>query len=189
MNGHSVPVVRQLPFRFDPARLQADLARIPAEDWRAHFNTAIYAGDWSGVPLRAVPGSHLPIYSDPTAAGRWADTPLLDACPHFQEALARFDCPLLSVRLLRLAPGAAIKEHCDYGLGLEYGEVRIHVVVATNPGVACRIDGQTYHWAEGECWYGDFGRPHSFTNGGEAERVHMVLDCQVNEWLLGLLTG
>jgi hypothetical protein len=181
-----IPTARRLPFRFDPEQLHADLARVSAEAWQAHFNSAIYEGDWSGVPLRAAPGSHLPIYSDP-AAKDWADTPLLESCPHFREALARFACPLLSVRLLRLAPGAAIREHRDYGLGLDCGEVRLHVVVATNPEVECRIDGRSYHWAEGECWYADFGRPHSFANRGETVRVHMVLDCRVNEWLLRLL--
>jgi hypothetical protein len=183
-----IPRVRRLPLHFDPLKLQADLVQVAAEDWQAHFNRAVYEGDWSGAPLRAVPGSHMPLYSDPTAQDGWADTPLLECCAYFREVLARFACPLLSVRLLRLAPGALIKEHRDYGLGLDCGEVRLHVVVSTNPGVECRIDGQDYHWAEGECWYADFGRPHSFANRGATERVHLVLDCRVNDWLLDLLT-
>lgn len=181
------PSAQRLPLVFDPEKLQADLAQVSAADWQAHFNQVIYEGDWSAVPLRAVPGSHLAIYSDPAAVGLWADTPLLERCTYFREALARFACPLLSARLLRLAPGAFIKEHRDHALGLAYGEVRIHVVVKTNPGVECRIDGQGYHWAEGECWYADFGKPHSFVNRGATERVHLVLDCTVDDWLLDLL--
>lgn len=182
-----IPSARRLSFDFDPIRLCVDLAQVKSTDWQSHFNTAIYEGDWSGVALRAVPGSHLAIYSDPGAGGLWADTPLLEGCGYFREVLSQFACPLLSVRLLRLAPGGLIKEHKDYMLGLAYGEVRIHIVLTTNPGVSACIDGHTYHWRAGECWYADFSLPHSFTNRGETERVHMVLDCKLNDWLLNLL--
>lgn len=186
MSAKPIPSARRLPLAFDPAKLQADLAQVSAADWQAHFNQAIYEGDWSGVPLRAAVDGHLPLYSDP-AATRWADTPLLGRCAYFRAVLAQFACPLLSARLLKLAPGAFIKEHRDHALGLDYGEARLHVVVATNPQVECRIAGQPYHWAEGECWYADFGQPHSFANRGETERVHLVLDCTVDGWLLDLL--
>jgi len=177
---------RRLPLSFDVGELQADLAAVAEADWQAHFNRAVYEGDWSAAALRAVPGGHNAIYSDPSAE-QWADTELLARCPHFQAALAQFACPLLSARLLRLTPGAVIKEHRDYGLGLDAGEVRLHLVVATNPDVECRIDGVSYYWAAGECWYADFGLPHYFANRGDTERVHLVLDCRVNDWLLKLL--
>jgi hypothetical protein len=176
----------RLPLHFDAARLQADLARVPSLEWQSHFNQRIYEGDWSGAPLRAVPGSSIPMFSDPNAP-TWEDTPLLQSCDYFQQILASFRCPLLSVRLLRLGAGAVIKEHRDHMLGLDFGEVRIHVVVSTNPGVECYIDGVGQHWAAGECWYGDFSLPHSFVNRGETERVHMVLDCTLNDWLRHLL--
>lgn len=179
-------IAQRLPLNFNARLLQADLAKVADSDWQAHFNNAIYEGDWSGAALRAVPGSHMSLYSDPSAH-HWEDTELLGRCPYFQEALAQFCCPLLSVRLLKLAAGAVIREHRDYNLGLDYGEVRIHVVVSTNPDVESRIDGTPYHWAEGECWYADFGRPHFFANRGSTERVHLVLDCGVNDWLLQLL--
>jgi hypothetical protein len=178
--------VQLLALEFNVHELQTDLVNVV--DWKNHFNTAIYEGDWSGAPLRAIPGSPIAIYSDPTA-DNWQDSDLLNRCAHFQAALAQFQCPLLSVRLLRLAPGAFIKEHRDYGLGLDVGEVRLHLVVATNPEVECRIDGVPYHWAAGECWYADFGLPHFFANRGDTERVHMVLDCKVNDWLRDLLTS
>jgi hypothetical protein len=177
----------RLPFQFDKDQLEADLARINSADWQAHFNNTIYQGDWSGVALRAVPGGHMALYSDP-ASEAWADTALLEQCPAFKEIMASFACPLLSVRLLRLGPGAIIKEHRDPMLGLDYGEVRIHVIITTNPNVECRLQGRPYHWAAGECWYADFSCAHSFANRGDTERVHMVLDCKVNDWLRSLLT-
>lgn len=182
------PSARRLPLQFDAARLQADLAQVAQADWQGHFNRRIYDGDWSVMPLRATPDSPIPIFS---VAGEQdqEDTPLLQACADFKEVLAAFRCPLLSVRLLRLGPGAVINEHSDPDLSLEHKEVRIHVVVATNPGVECRIDGTPYHWAAGECWYADFTKPHAFANRGETERVHIVLDCTVNDWLRQLIQG
>lgn len=182
------PSTLRLPLSFDAARLHADLTRALPTAWTAHFNQRIYEGDWSVLPLRAVPGSPIPTFSLPNQTGL-EDTPLLRDCAYFQQVLAAFRCPLLSVRLLRLGPGAVIKEHCDPMLGLDHAEVRIHVVVSTNPGVECRIDGVAQHWAAGECWYADFTKPHSFANRGASERVHMVLDCVLDDWLRQLLLG
>lgn len=180
------PSAFRLPLHFDALRLQADLERVQQAAWAAHFNQRMYEGDWSVVPLRAVPGSPIAIFSLPNET-RQEDTPLLLECDYFQQVLRSFQCHLVSARLLRLGPGASIKEHCDPMLSLEHTEVRIHVVVATNPGVECRIDGVTHHWAQGECWYADFSKPHSFANRGTTERVHMALDCQLNDWLRDVL--
>ncbi|MDD5271937.1 MAG: aspartyl/asparaginyl beta-hydroxylase domain-containing protein [Methylovulum sp.] len=177
----------RLPLPFNAEQLQTEAANLAASDWQAHFNNAIYQGDWSAAALRAVPDSHNAIYSDPNA-DNWMDTQLLERCPHLQATLNQFACPLLSARLLRLAPGAVINEHRDHGLALDVAEVRIHLGIATNTYVEPRIDGNSYQWVEGECWYADFSLPHFFANRGDTERIHLVLDCKVNDWLLALLT-
>lgn len=159
---------------------------MPQSEWIAHFNLRIYAGDWSVAPLRAVPGSPIPAFSLPNET-RQEDTPLLLGCEYFRQVVHSFRCPLSSVRLLRLGAGAEIKEHCDPMLSLEHDEVRIHVVVSTNPEVECRIGGVSHHWAAGECWYADFTLPHSFANRGTTDRFHIVLDCGLNDWLRGML--
>jgi hypothetical protein len=182
------PSIIRLPLNFDAARLQADLNRVQPSAWTPHFNERVYEGDWSVVPLRAVPGSPIPAFSLPHET-RQEDTPLLRSCEYFQQVLAAFRCPLASVRLLRLGAGATIKEHCDPMLSLAHDEVRLHVVLTTNPQVEARIDGMAGHWAAGECWYADFTKPHSFANRGATERVHIVLDCGLNDWLRNLLTA
>ena len=128
----------RLPFAFDPAALQADLAALSAEGWLPHFNKGFYAGDWSGLFLRGPPDGEASLYA---AEGEMEDKPLLDLCPAFRAVMAAFDCPLRAVRLLRLGPGAVIREHRDYDLGLDRGEVRIHVPVCTNPDVAIHLGG------------------------------------------------
>ncbi len=182
------PSIIRLPLQFDAMRLQADLEQVQQSAWTAHFNQRIYEGDWSVVPLRAVPDSPIPHFSLPNER-RQEDTPLLRRCEYFQQVVKAFQCPLAAVRLLRLGAGATIKEHRDPMLSLEHEEVRIHVVLTTNPDVEYRIDGVAGHWDAGECWYADFTKPHSFTNRGNTERVHIVLDCGLNDWLRDLLAA
>lgn len=174
----------KLPFRFAPERLTADLERVQPSDWVRHFNRQEYEGDWSVVPLRSVDGQPGHIYPDPTAGtDRFAETPLLAACSYFQEVIAAFQCPKQSVRLLRLGAGSRIREHRDYCLGFNDNELRIHIPVVTSPEVEFYVSGQRIVMREGESWYIDFNLPHRIYNGGITDRIHLVIDCEVNDWL------
>jgi hypothetical protein len=177
----------RLPLRFDPERLLADLARIEDAEWEAHFNTGTYDGDWSGVALRAPRGSSTPLYPDPLAAG-FEPTSLLDRCPYFAEVLASFACELESVRLLRLRAGSVIREHRDYKLGLEDGVLRLHIPIITNPGVRFYLQGRPVPMAVGEAWYLNVNLPHRVENTGATDRVHLVIDGVVNDWVRGLIS-
>jgi hypothetical protein len=177
----------RLALVFDPVALCADLAQLQPDDWVPHFNTAYYDGDWSGVALRSVGGRPTQLYPDPAASEPYADTPTLARCPNLTAALDRFRCELLSARLLRLGPGALIREHQDYKLGYDDGEVRIHVPLSTSPEVEFQHVGERVDMLAGEAWYLDLNLPHAVTNRGSAPRVHLVVDCVVNPWLDGLL--
>ncbi|MDX6476073.1 MAG: hypothetical protein QOH95_1584 [Gaiellaceae bacterium] len=177
----------RLPLDFDAERLEQDVRALPPGTWVPHFNTSYYEGDWSGVALRSVGGRPEQLYPDPTAEGRYADTENLAACPSLAAAVAAFLCPLQAVRLLRLGPGARVREHRDYRLGFDDGEVRIHVPITTNPDVEFVVDGASIVMAPGESWYVDFNLPHSVANAGAADRVHLVVDCVLNDWLRALI--
>ena len=174
----------QLPLTFDAAALQADLEALSAEGWIPHFNSGFYDGDWSGVVLRgpAEGGDSLIATADV-----FADTPLLALCPAVREVLAKLHCPLRSVRLLRLGPGGMIREHRDYDLGYDRGEARLHVPVITNPEVAFHLRNRPVAMAPGEAWYLDLSQPHRVVNGGTTDRIHLVIDVGVNDWLCGLI--
>src|ERR1039457_1794457 len=131
----------KLPMNFDVGRLQADLAGIRPEEWTAHFNTSYYDGLWSGVALRTTEGAHVPLSPDPSKR-TYVDLPVLERCPYIVEVLAGFHCPLQLVRLLKLSPGSIIKEHRDYNLSYEDGEVRVHIPVQTNPAVEVAVGGK-----------------------------------------------
>jgi hypothetical protein len=177
----------KLSLQFDALRLQSDLNQILAPDYVPHFNTQYYEGTWSVVPLRSVGGLANHIYPDPTKQAAYADTPHLARCPYVREVLSGFQCPLLAVRFLRLGPGSIIKEHKDYNLGFEDGEIRLHIPIQTNPGVEFILDGQRVDMKEGECWYLNFNLSHRVANRGTTDRIHLVIDCVVNEWLRDFL--
>lgn len=179
--------VLKLPFAFDTARLKADLAQIEPSDWVPHFNKQEFEGDWSVVPLRSIDGKARFIYPDPTASeSRFADTSLLQRCGYFREVIDSFEFSKRSVRLLRLGAGSRIREHRDFSLGFEDGEVRIHIPVVTSPLVEFYSSGQRIEMREGEAWYVDFNLPHRLYNGAEIDRVHLVIDGPVNDWLRSL---
>lgn len=179
----------KLPLVFDPPKLQADLRQILDGEYLPHFNTRYYEGDWSVVPLRSVGGVANQIYPDPTKGNEFADTPLLERCAYIKDALAAFQCPLLSARFLRLAVGSIIKEHRDYNLSVEDGEARLHIPVMTNPEVEFFLNGERVIMNEGECWYLNLNLKHRVANRGKTDRIHLVVDCVVNDWFRNLLSG
>jgi hypothetical protein len=183
----SLPSAVRLPFRFDAAALAADALALDESVWQPHFNTGVYEGDWSGVALRSS-GGLVALYPDPTRTDAFADTEHLATCPAVRAVLIAFSCPLTSARFLRLAPGARIKEHRDYNLGFDDGEVRLHIPVTTGPQIEFVLDGQTLAMEPGECWYTDVSRMHRVENRSPAARIHLVIDCVVDAWLEGILT-
>ena len=177
----------KLPFSFDPKPLQADLDRITADDWVAHFNKAYFEGQWNGVALRSAGGESSRIYPDVHTNVSYSDTPLLDLCPNVRAILEVFKCPLRSVRFLTLTAGSLIKEHRDFDLRFEDGLARLHIPVRTNADVDFFLDAHRIELNEGECWYLNLSLPHWVENRGATDRVHLVIDCEVNEWLRELL--
>ncbi len=173
--------------QFEAARLQCDLEAITSGEWVPHFNQQYYEGDWSGVSLRSVGGKADAIYPNPVAAEPYLDTVMLARAPYVQKILDEIECEKESVRFLRLAAGAKIKEHKDYFIGIEDGIVRLHIPVITNPLIEFYLDGERVDMGEGELWYLDFGLKHRVENNSSRDRIHLVLDCKVNDWLLNFI--
>src|SRR5262249_33508631 len=90
------------------------------------------------------------------------------------------------VRILFLPPGGHIKDHFDFHTNFQFGLLRLHIPIITHPDVHFIIDGERVTWAAGELWYGDFSKVHSVKNDSPLVRTHMVIDVQVNEFLLSL---
>jgi hypothetical protein len=180
--GDGVPVLTalKLPFVFAPEGFVADLAAVTPEDWSPHYNDRDFGGQWAGASLRSRTGRA----DDLGVTGSsFLDTPLLSLCPAFREALQAFECPLKAVRLLSLAPGSFIREHCDNALDFEDGEVRVHIPLQTNDLVGFYLSGERLRLEIGQSYYINVNLPHRVSNRGTADRVHLVIDAEVNDWL------
>jgi len=177
----------KLPFHFNPEALRFDLARISPDEWVAHFNQDYFEGEWSGVSLRSSSGDSRQLNSRTAPEISFTDTPTLQRCQYVREILATFQCTLRAVRFLKLAAGSRIREHRDSDLGYEDGQMRFHIPVTTNPDLQFFLDAHRVELQPGECWYLNLSLPHWVENRGTTDRVHLVIDCQLNEWIRGFL--
>ncbi|MCU0118466.1 aspartyl/asparaginyl beta-hydroxylase domain-containing protein [Pseudomonas sp. B2M1-30] len=178
------PAFSRLPVSVDlPLLLQA-LAAIDDGAWRSHFNTAYFAGDWSGVALISAadaltelsPGQGQPLQRAP-----W----LRDA--RWQQALRVLSLEIVSARLLRLGPGGQIHEHRDYDLDGPEADLRLHIPLLSPPAVDFWLDGRRMPMTAGECWFLDLARPHRVDNRDTSARIHLVLDCRPGAWLAQMI--
>lgn len=170
----------RLPFTFSEEKLVSELNAL-THQWVQHFNKAHYEGDWSALPLRSVNGSLTNVLPENNNQGAFMNTVLMEQCPYIKSIIAQFPCEHKATRLLKLMPGAVIKEHKDNGLCFEEGEARIHIPITTNPQLEFYLDNERIIVKPGECWYMNFNLPHRITNNGSTARVHLVLDIMVND--------
>jgi len=178
------PVAVRLPRTYDVDRLLSDL-QILRDVKSAPQPGPYHAGEWTGIALNSMGGKDSVF---PSAAGmdRYQETDNLKRTPYFKEILDELACPKEVVRILFLPPGGYIKDHFDFHTSFQFGLLRLHIPIITDPGVAFVIDGERMDWKPGELWYGDFSKVHSVKNDSQIVRVHIVIDVQINDFLLSL---
>jgi len=180
--GPGPAVAVRLPRTYDPPRLARDLAAL--EGIELHRQPGPYhSGEWRGISLRSMAGEQAASPSFPGLSG-YAPTEALKRAPYFAQILEELPCPKQVVRLMTLPPGGEIRSHFDLHTNFQFGLVRLHVPIETNPDVRFEIGGQPCRWKEGELWYGDFSTSHSVKNEGSVRRVHMVIDVEISDELL-----
>jgi hypothetical protein len=177
----------KLGIKIPIVRLQREIGELlESREWTSHYNQLHYDGDWKVLPLRTPGGKTDKPFAELLSEGAFGNTYLLDLLPSTTNLLERLWCEKLSVRLLNLKAGSIIKEHRDIDLAFEQGEARLHIPVFTNERVEFYVGGDMVNMREGECWYINANLPHRVTNRGERDRIHLVIDCKVNDWLSGI---
>lgn len=178
-----------LKVRFDAARMARDLANLEGADWIDHFLTDRYDGDWDVIALRGPAEATHPVMMIATTPGqkRFKDAPAFGRCPYLREIVESFGAELRGVRLLRLTPGSAIKEHTDHEYTDDDGTLRLHIPVVTNPDVVFLLNGTRVTMEAGTAWVLRLNDPHSVANNGPTDRVHMLVDLVMNERLETML--
>ena len=179
----------QLPLSFDVAKMQAEVQAL-------NLGNFVY---YSVLPLRSPahmvdPALPPPPPAEDYADGSWAewlDTQLLKASPYLLSMVDTFRAhsTVTLVRLLRLAPGAIVKEHTDPTLGLHIPKsvIRLTIPIQTNNAVEFFLNGKLVPMKPGECWYLRLTDPHRVVNSGITERINMSIDLVPNEWVRSLI--
>lgn len=179
----------KLTLPIDVKAMQTELSAAP-EEWQPHINKYHYSGSWTVLALRSPGGEHKNIV--PELMGKhneYKDTAYMAHFPSVKKLLLNINCPIMSVRFLNLQAGAVIKEHRDMELAFEKGEARLHFPVITNPGIEFYCESERIILEEGDCWYLNANLPHRVSNPGNNDRIHLVVDCEVNGWLTDMINS
>ncbi len=180
------PSAIRLPLSFDAAKMQADLAATRSFARVPQFGP-YHRGEWAGISLWSEGGDVGTTRTGRVPSGqRFAPTEALERAPYLREVLFGLPCPKRSVRLLDLPPGGRIEPHVDAPLTFQHGIARLHVPVVTHPDVVFVIGGERCRWKEGELWWGDFSREHWVFNEGPVTRTHLVIDVEIDDFILSL---
>jgi len=177
-------VAVRLPRTYDVELMQRDLQALQ-EVRRAAQPGPYHKGEWTGIALYSMGGKQSVF---PSAAGtdHYQETEELQRAPYLRQILSELKCPKEVVRILFLPPEGHIKDHFDFHTSFQFGLLRLHIPIVTHPDVVFTIDGQRMNWNAGELWYGDFSKIHSVKNNSQIVRVHMVIDVQINDFVLSL---
>ena len=182
----------KLEIFYNVKKMSADLLVAKKLEWVRHVNTQCYQGGWDVLPLR-VPVEHadkhviLQSFAIESSSS-FIDGDHLQYLPSISELLSEFKCNILSARLMRLSPNSLIKPHRDLGLSIELSaQARIHISLETSEHVKFLVDDLKVPISQSSCWYINADAEHSVINTGDTPRINLVIDCNVNEWLLDLI--
>jgi len=168
----------QFPFQLDLEALRAEVASLHPDEFIFLDSTKIEYGLARAVqliqPLKDQPQDEVKVQFEPTER--------LKQLPYLHSLDERFPGRKENFRLQKLMPGGVIREHKDIGRSWESGLFRIHIPIETNPGCEFNLSGESIALQAGECWYIDITLPHWVANHGETERIHLIIDCERNEW-------
>ncbi|NQY07267.1 MAG: aspartyl/asparaginyl beta-hydroxylase domain-containing protein [Flavobacteriaceae bacterium] len=179
----------KLPLTFDVQKMAEEVQALNLERF-------VY---YDVQPLRSPahfvdPSLPLPPPADDYADGSWTDwknTILLEKLPYIHEIMKGFQehTKVNLVRLLRLSPGAVVKEHTDPTLGLhiEKSVVRLTIPILTNDETVFYLNRKPVDMKPGQCWYLRLTDPHMIENHGATERINLTLDMIPNDWVRSLI--
>lgn len=157
----------KLPIEFDAEELAKEVRALPNSAWVPHPT-----GFKGNEAVRLVtPGGG----ENDELEGQMAATEHLLASPYIMRIMGEIGAVWGRSRLMGLGPGGEVPLHVDshYYWRTHW---RIHIPILTSPAVTFSCGPETVHMAAGECWLFDSFRWHRVRNGGDRQRIHLVLD-------------
>jgi hypothetical protein len=174
----------RLPRTYDVDQLVRDL-QVLRDVEAAPQPGPYHQGEWKGIALHSLGGKDSVFPSAPGLED-YCETENLRRAPYFKWILDDLKCPKEVVRILFLPPQGHIKDHVDFHTSFQFGLLRLHIPIITHPDVVFTIGGQRVTWKAGELWFGDFSKVHSVKNDSPIVRAHMVIDVQIDDFVLDL---
>ncbi len=165
-------------------------------------------GGWSAITIKSKDGTDCPFLSAEgieEGAAAFAYTDDGAGCPVIRSLLDGLGTDVYLARLLKLKPGQRVKYHTDDVVFQDTSRVvRLHLPLVTCPrcvlrfGIPLREPERGYnvwdaklahevHIPEGELWYTNVNALHSVANGGERDRIHLVVDVKPQKGLADAL--
>lgn len=165
----------KLPFQFDPERLVADWNKIAETELRPITNNYVDLDTIFCLELLQPTG-------EAVTEHRFGPKDLLKNSPYLLEVYNTLKCDVDSFRIHTLHPGSHIRKHRDTGRSFDQGMLRLHIPIQTNDRMETLLNDQPVTMKPGEFWYLNFDKPHELVNKGDEVRVHIIIDCYVNDW-------
>jgi hypothetical protein len=181
-------LAENFPMKFDVDKLRKEYDQIKNENWLGHYDPTL-SREWKAILLVSLDGKAVDEESQRGSfeMDRMKRTDIVRKLPYFEEILDNFKCPHGRIRILKLSPGAGINLHRDIrheAANLALGKVRLHIPIYTNDDVTFFVDGEKIKMLPGNLYYVNFSKKHYVRNDGTEDRIHLVLDLDVNDWLM-----
>jgi hypothetical protein len=90
------------------------------------------------------------------------------------------------VIITKLRPGGVIDPHIDEGAYADHFE-RFHIPLLSNAGSWFTVfsspdTAEAVRMNEGELWWFNHKREHTYVNTGDTHRIHLIVDCVSPKW-------
>ena len=155
--------------------------------------------NWKAISIKGVSQDPL-VISKPNvlgvgSGGNLQETPLVDSL-QIRSILAKIPAMTERVRLMKLEAGTKISKHTDkVDKDIKSRKIiRLHIPIITNDNVKMIswLDKNTpteFKMKKGECWWLDGSKAHSVLNESDIDRVHLVIDVFVNNYMSEVMYG
>lgn len=147
------------------------LEYLPHVPWEAHFRSDHHNNKWFILNLKLLDDS-----SQASGIGSYSYTNILSELPLTRVFFDKHFPTTRRIRLMKLEPGGKIFWHYDSMESGDYGVYRLHIPVLTNVDCLFHIGWHSSHWVARSLFYADFSFPHSVTNAGTTDLIHIIID-------------
>jgi len=145
--------------------------------WKEAYSDYQSAGWKTASLLNATGNSDDVVVADCQAV----HTDALRLMPATENLLRSLNLDYMWVRVARLEPNSFLWEHRDFSELKKVPRLRLHIPLQTHPDSYLVIAGQRIFMKSGFIWKLNPTFPHGVCNRSPVARLHLILDCYVNE--------